>query len=331
MAGYNLKEGKLIREHMDQDEFWNILKKVFSSKIRTTTTYKYCLFKSILDNIFNCDRNFKLTFDQLFDTAAEIYWNQVFVFEIRQCISSKGMKASKIETVINETVEKYKIETGTRYEFLKETIQSELKRRVKTEMSRYVLGALFENTNSRFYEFSIADAYVKIHPNVYDYLIRHKYLVEKLNYYEWLRFLEKVNPIESSYALANKIDTSNKRSGLKKYRSFLLDTYRQDKCFYCGSKLGRGKIHVDHFIPWSYMKSDSLWNLVLSCNTCNLKKGDKLPVYKFLEDLIIRNDNIKIMSNNDLVKVDFFSYNKDKLKRVFGAASNNGLDTGWGA
>ncbi|WP_306453832.1 HNH endonuclease domain-containing protein [Bacillus sp. 7884-1] len=30
--------------------------------------------------------------------------------------------------------------------------------------------------------------------------------------------------------------------------------------------------HVDHFIPWSFVQADQLWNLVLSCNSCKVQK-----------------------------------------------------------
>ncbi len=48
-------------------------------------------------------------------------------------------------------------------------------------------------------------------------------------------------------------------------------------------------IHVDHFIPWSYVFEDELWNLVLTCRKCNLKKHSSLPSEKFIFKLVERN------------------------------------------
>ena len=48
--------------------------------------------------------------------------------------------------------------------------------------------------------------------------------------------------------------------------------------------------HVDHFIPWSYIQNDNLWNLVLSCQACNGKKSDKLASGKYLHKLLPRNE-----------------------------------------
>jgi len=49
-------------------------------------------------------------------------------------------------------------------------------------------------------------------------------------------------------------------------------------------------IHVDHFIPWSYIFEDELWKLVLSCRDCNLKKHSSLPPKQFVKLLMKRND-----------------------------------------
>lgn len=331
MAGWELKEGKLDLSDMDQDAFWNILKKVFSNQTKKTSSYKYCFLKAILDNIFKCNTNYILSFEQIFDTVAEIYWNLVHIHGIKQYVMNKQKVASKIEIVIENLVNQYKISSATPYEYLNENIKNELKQKTNKELTTCVVGAFYGDTDGRFYEFSKKEKYIALNPIVYEYLVRHKYLVEKLNYYEWLRFLEKVNPMENSYALANKLDEANKRSGLKKYRDFLEKEYGQTTCFYCEKEIKEKKIHVDHFIPWSYVKSDQLWNFVLSCDKCNIKKRDKLPNYKYLEKLIFRNEEIGQLFRTDFVEYELASYNKEKLKLIFGAASNNGLDTNWGA
>ena len=48
------------------------------------------------------------------------------------------------------------------------------------------------------------------------------------------------------------------------------------KCFWCGMEVG-DKYHIDHVIP--LVRGGSNWpdNLVISCPTCNLSKGGKLP------------------------------------------------------
>lgn len=46
-----------------------------------------------------------------------------------------------------------------------------------------------------------------------------------------------------------------------------------EKCRYCGSE--RGPFHYDHVFPWSRGGDHKVDNLVIACQTCNLKKRDK--------------------------------------------------------
>ena len=59
-----------------------------------------------------------------------------------------------------------------------------------------------------------------------------------------------------------------------------------------------GTISIDHFIPWSYVYDDELWNLVLSCSTCNLKKSDYLANENSLIKIQIRNEKFNLVQIN---------------------------------
>jgi hypothetical protein len=83
-----------------------------------------------------------------------------------------------------------------------------------------------------------------------------------------------------------------------------LNGYQKGKCFYCfgGISLVEGaedRADVDHFFPHCLKgfrvadPIDGIWNLVLSCQTCNrgvAGKFDRLPSKPFLERLSKRND-----------------------------------------
>ncbi len=62
---------------------------------------------------------------------------------------------------------------------------------------------------------------------------------------------------------------SNKRKRLR-----LLMNYPY--CAYCGVKLSQRNSTVDHVVPKCRGGSNSLSNLVLSCEKCNADKGDKM-------------------------------------------------------
>lgn len=50
------------------------------------------------------------------------------------------------------------------------------------------------------------------------------------------------------------------------------------RCHWCGCKLGKGgkKATIDHMVPRSKGGSDAEFNLVLSCESCNHDKGDRM-------------------------------------------------------
>lgn len=52
----------------------------------------------------------------------------------------------------------------------------------------------------------------------------------------------------------------------------------QHQCQYCGRRPALRELNVDHVIPRSRGGQDSWENLVVSCRTCNLRKGRRTPV-----------------------------------------------------
>jgi hypothetical protein len=55
-----------------------------------------------------------------------------------------------------------------------------------------------------------------------------------------------------------------------------------NRCFYCGRAI-QGSSHIDHFIPWSRHFDNSIDNLVVTHEDCNLKKSDYLAAAEHVE------------------------------------------------
>ena len=84
---------------------------------------------------------------------------------------------------------------------------------------------------------------------------------------------------------------------------------------------------MDHFIPWSFVKDDKLWNFVLSCSSCNIKKSNKIVLKEFLGKLKERNNKILLEKNsNYIISKDFKHYNDEVLSRMWKYAKFSGLD-----
>jgi CRISPR/Cas system Type II protein with McrA/HNH and RuvC-like nuclease domain len=59
------------------------------------------------------------------------------------------------------------------------------------------------------------------------------------------------------------------------------------KCFFCSKKLKFNQISLDHYLPSSKGGTDDVFNMVLSCDKCNINKRDTVP--NEWEKLLIEN------------------------------------------
>lgn len=325
MAGYDLKEESYIRKQLTEDALWSVFSGMFSNKVVHDTSYKYGFFKSILDSLYNADDNLILTFDQLFYKFTEIYWNLVLKYNLGQKAKTKDGRETALERILKEALNQHEIIADVSFEALSDELKVTICRKVKMKCKENVVGALFRDSGDILYSFSKKSEYIQLNPLVYAFMTKHKKILEKMNYFEWAKYLEKVNEDKTTRNLLNNLDSITLRSNLSLYRKILFEEFEERKCFYCGKELKPGEIHVDHFIPWSFIKDDNLWNLVLSCPQCNLKKSDRLTPDLYVENLILRNDMI-IERNPHKISA---SYKDDKLRYIFYWAKCNGYNEIW--
>lgn len=262
MAGFDLREGTYEARDTSDDELWSAFASLFSSKSKNTSSYKYGFLKAIIENLYNVDDDLKLSFDQLFGKFTETYWNLILKYGLRQKVVINDNRETCLEQILHAAAQKYKILEPVPYESLTTEMMLDIVCQVKAKCKRYVVGALFEDTNRLFYSFSKREEWIQINPVMYEFICKHKSVIEKLNYYEWARFLERINEENVSVKLLDKIDESSKRNNLAMYRQILYEEFESKTCFYCGKKLSQDRTEVDHFIPWSFIKDD---NLLESC------------------------------------------------------------------
>lgn len=60
VPGWLLKEYSISNDFHSDDELWSAVNNIFSSRVRYTTSYKFCFLKAILDNIYNVNENLEL-------------------------------------------------------------------------------------------------------------------------------------------------------------------------------------------------------------------------------------------------------------------------------
>lgn len=323
-SGSHLSTGFYRTDRVSEDEMWSAFAYLFSPKAKFSASYKYGFLKSILDNLYNVDENLVLTFDQLFSKFAEIYWNLVLKHHIKQNVPGKNGKYTKLEQTLWEAKDKYSIEDGIPFESLTLDMKKYIYARVKKGCKENVVGALYGDLQELFYSFDKRGEWIRLNPQMYEFVCKHKTAIEKLNYYEWAKYLERINEDDVMDHLLTKIDESAKRNNLAYYRDILFQEF-ENRCFYCGEPVTTNHVNVDHFIPWSFIKDDKLWNFVLSCPKCNNSKKDKLAPETELKMLVNRNATLIEKINLE----DMKNYQSAKLLRIYNFAKDNGYKDIW--
>lgn len=327
MAGWNLKCGSITEYAVSEERIWSLFNFVFSDSSRKRNTYKFGLIKSLLDNIFNGKRREEGVFyfyEELFERFAENYWNLVVKYDLRQMRKDGKSIYSKVETIFLNEIEIQPIIRSFEFCSIDECTREKIIAKLTAECKTCVVGALYEDFDGVIYSFDLKEKGLTLNYCIYDFLLKYKAEIEKLNYYSWARFLEQINDDRVLLRVINKLELATPRRGdLTIYREILRREFQEDTCFYCGKRLQR-KIHVDHFIPWSFVKDDKMWNFVLSCPNCNERKNNRIPGKDYVV-LIEKRNQIMRLSKNLVVQTDFAEYSDGLIERMWHYAKLSGL------
>jgi len=152
--------------------------------------------------------------------------------------------------------------------FTKETrgLKDHLKNNLISELSRNDTGALY----------AIYDDHISINPNWFDYIFDNQTIIEGWLKFKLIHFLQTRNP--NVPAIAFKLEPPGTRN-LAIAREFwkCVIPILKPKDLYTGAPINETNFSVDHFIPWSFVLHDQLWNLLPTERSVNSAKSDMLP------------------------------------------------------
>lgn len=320
-AGWQIKSGELINNSLKEEEYWRVINNFFRNG-KKRNTYKFGLFKSILDNALNYEKvnnKYYLTYKNIFIKFTENYWNLIVKYGLCQMRKDGKSEKSKIELILEGEVDNNLIS----FESISSEKKEKITKQVEKECKQYVLGALYEDLEGSVYEFDLKKEGIYLSEGAFNFIFKYKPELENLNYYYWAKFLEEVNDENLTIKLLDKLELSTpKRADLSIYKEILFNEFKENTCFYCGKKL-TPNMHVDHFIPWSFTKEDKIWNFVLSCPSCNIKKSNHLAPKPYIKLLNNRNRSlIKTEINN--INEDFRSYTPNVIEEMWEYAKKSG-------
>lgn len=237
-------------------------------------TYKMGWGKSIVECCFEDDSEELISFDRISLKMFKYYWNQTIFFDLQQ--GSNPNKPPTFVSYVKSKIEEYQSKHGLQpkeFERIEDKVEVDIK---------YLNRILTENVSHRFLEVGGKeyDLY-ELDKKERTILVKNPHILKEYSdilfeviNYRWVQILETYN---SSPRISKKIKITDRggirRKPLGKFKKYLQLT--DDKCFISGEEFD-GDLSIDHLIPWSFMFSDDIWNLVFVKKRYNSSKSNRI-------------------------------------------------------
>ncbi|MEI7884708.1 MAG: hypothetical protein WCI30_05090 [Clostridia bacterium] len=227
--GYDLNEGSFEKRPLSKEEMWKTINWLFSNNSINETSYKFLLFKSLIDCCCLRSTIGKLSFDIIFSRFTEISWNIILKYGVRQKSLTINLKKSVLEQILheyamisldNEYVAWHNIEKNDRIRLCKN---------ITTKCKRYVVGALFSDMNALFFSFDKKEEWIELNPIMVKFINDNKALIENLNYYKWAKFYITINDPEIEKNFSFLADNDFIRRNESTYRAMLAYEFERNK------------------------------------------------------------------------------------------------------
>ena len=264
-------------------------------------TYKAGWARAIVEScVLNPQKSF-FHYEELAQKIFGYYWNQSIFFALEQ--SPNPSKRPEIHQIVVEEIERYQRKYGFKPEWF-----SKIENRIDVPVAR-ISNVLNKDVCWRFLK--VADATY----NIYDLdrksrtisvlhcdLIReHADTLFDLINYRWAQKLEEFNHVPRVSKKVQGTDRERIRRGsLAKFKKYLDLENPQRKCFFTGKSLSRADLSIDHVLPWSYLYSDDLWNLVYVDKSYNSSKSNRIPDEIQISKLELRNTKLLELTQNNM-------------------------------
>ena len=109
------------------------------------------------------------------------------------------------------------------------------------------------------------------------YLQQHQAILRGFTSWHLVRFLQKNNPnvIGLTEKLEKPVERDLKVAG-RFWKGYLVEN-PDLQCIYSGQLITTANLSLDHFLPWSFVAHDQIWNIIPTPKPVNSAKNDWLP------------------------------------------------------
>lgn len=126
---HKLKVGEIREHYLTEEEIWRIFTIVLSSKSVKSSTYKYGLMKALIENLYQVNDNYELTYNQIAYSFTKVYWNLVVHHNLDK--QNRG-KNAKVVSIIKEFQSMHDIPTEFSFDKINASLQLNLITKVTT-------------------------------------------------------------------------------------------------------------------------------------------------------------------------------------------------------
>lgn len=146
--------------------------------------------------------------------------------------------------------------------------------------------------------YSINRDFVEVNKNWIDYLSEHYLILRDFAFWNLTEFLQKRNPNVPD--VPSKLIKPIQRDSLTKQHKFwdsYIETVGNITCIYTNKPIYPKQYDLDHFVPWSFVSHNLLWNLIPADSSINSSKSNNLPSLDiYLEKFsLIQQDALKTL------------------------------------
>ncbi len=298
------------------NDFLNKFKKIIR-ECNYDNTYKMAMAKSLVEISFLYDTNdtVSISMDLIAKYYLKYYWNQTIFFDL---VQGSNLKKTPVilqytKTLISQYYDYIGASKPIRYERVERELQSYLKNELDDCLNKISKG-LCKDVAWRFtfldgvynddvYRFDKGKKIILIEGyNLKILKDNYEDLFDLIDY-RWGLVLETFNNSPRINKKIKIIDGQDiKRTNLNRFRKYL-DLQNPDHvCFICGQNIDDSELSIDHVIPWSYLYSDDIWNLVYVHRSCNSSKSNVVPTENEIRRLNIRNKMLQTMMHENHTK-----------------------------
>ena len=288
----------------------------------TSATYKFYWFLAILEIVVK-ERRTRITFWEIIAGMAAESWYPIHYFKLSfgksdsLYVQSLALQKElnipidadkkKIKQLLIDNIDNNRVKSLLRvftlkvpYRFLSPWIKYTTDKDVVLRSQR------FENESL----YAINGDFVEVNPKWIDYLSEHYRILQDFAFWNLTEFLQKRNPNVPD--VPSKLIKPILRDSLMQQHKFwdsYIETVGSIRCIYTNNLLVAKGYDLDHFVPWSFVSHNLLWNLLPADSSINSSKSNNLPpldVYlkpyaelhhKALKTIYPKNPNNKILED----------------------------------